>query len=171
MNELDIIILCFIAIGAIAGLFRGFLREVVGTIGILVAAVVANIASPQAMPYISGWISNETFAAIIVWTILFVIMMTLMTAIASMLSQFMSAIKLGWINRLAGAAFGAIKFCLISALVIFIIEIVISYVDIHDMGKYISGSKCVPQLHEMVDIIMPWCSEHILKPAIELLKK
>ena len=171
MNELDIIILCFIAAGAITGLFRGFFKEIVGTIGVLVAAIVANIVSPYTIPTLGSWISNKALAAIFVWAVVFIAMMFLMNAIATLLSKMISAMQMGWINRLAGGAFGAIKFCLIAALLVSLVEIVVSYIDSQTISGYLNGSKCVPLLHEMVDIIMPWCSEHILKPAIELLKR
>jgi len=171
MNELDIIILCFIGVGAILGLFRGFFKEIVGTIGLLGAAIVANLVSPYTIPYITGWISSKTFAAIIVWAIVFVVAMLLMNAAASLLSKVVSAAQLGWINRIAGGAFAAVKYCLLAALIISLVEIVTSYIDSETIAGYLNGSKVVPVLHEMVDVIMPWCSDHILKPAIELLKK
>lgn len=171
MNELDIIILCFVGAGALAGLFRGFFKEIVGTIGILAAAIVANLVSPYTIPYIAGWISNKTFAAIIVWAMVFVGAMFLMSTIASLLNKLATVIQLGWLNRLTGGVFGVIKFCLIAALILSLFEIIFSYIDSETIANYMNGSKLLPILHEIVDIVMPWCSEHILKPAIELLKK
>lgn len=171
MNNLDLIIIVFIIVGTIIGLFRGFFKEIVGTIGLLAAAIVANFVSPYTVPYFGQWISNETLAAVIVWIVVFVAAMLLMSQIAVLLSKLMSAASLGWINRIAGAGFAAIKCCLISALLISVIEIVCAHVDGMPIADYIEGSQIIPQLHDMVDIIMPWCSEHILTPALELLKK
>lgn len=171
MNNLDLIIIVFIIVGTIIGLFRGFFKEIVGTIGLLAAAIVANFVSPYTVPYFGQWISNETLAAVIVWIVVFVVAMLLMSQVAVLLSKLMSAASLGWINRIAGAGFAAIKCCLISALLISVIEIVCAHVDGMPIADYIEGSQIIPQLHDMVDIIMPWCSEHILTPALELLKK
>lgn len=171
MNELDIVILVFIAIGALVGLFRGFFKEIVGTIGILVAAIVANFVSPYTIPYFGGWIGNENIAAIVVWAIVFVLAMFLMSKVAYLLSRILKAAQLGWLNRLAGGAFAAIKYCLIAALVISLLEIICSHVEGLKITDYLHGSQVVPMLHDAVDIIMPWCSEHILTPALEMLKK
>ena len=171
MNTLDQIIIVVVIVGTVIGLFRGFFKEIVGTIGLLAAAIVANFVSPYTIPYVGDWISNETLAAIIVWVIVFVATMLVMTQIAVLLSKVMSAASLGWLNKLAGAFFAAIKYCLISALVISVLEIICANVDGLPVADYIDGSQIVPWLHEMVDMIMPWCSEHILSPAIELLKQ
>lgn len=171
MNTLDQVILVIILVGAVSGLFRGFLKEIVGTIGILLAAIVANLVSPYTIPYVGGWISNETLAAIVVWIIVFVLAMFLMSQVATLLATLLKAASLGWVNRIAGAAFAAIKYCLIIALVISLLEIVCAHVDGLKIAEYLDGSELVPRLHDLVDIIMPWCSEHILSPALELLKK
>lgn len=171
MNTFDQIIIAIIIVGAIVGLFRGLFKEIVGTIGLLIAAIVANLVSPYTIPYFGNWISNETLAAIIVWVLVFVVTMFVMSQIAELLSKIMSAASLGWINRLAGAVFAAIKYCLLSALVVSVLEIVCARIDLFNINEYIEDSQVVPKLHDMVDIIMPWCYEHILAPAIELLKK
>lgn len=171
MNSLDQVIIVIIIAGAVIGLFRGFFKEIVGTIGLLFAAIVANFVSPYTIPYFGSWINNETLAAIIVWIIVFVVTMFLMSQLAVLLSKLMSAASLGWVNKIAGAAFAAIKYCLLSALVISVLEIVCAHVDGLKINELLDGSQVVPVLHDLVDIIMPWCSEHILNPAIELLKK
>ena len=51
-NDLDIVILVFVGIGACIGLFRGFFKEVVGTIGLVLAAIAANYLSPYALPHL-----------------------------------------------------------------------------------------------------------------------
>lgn len=170
MNTLDQVILVIIVVGAIIGLFRGFFKEIVGTIGLLLAAIVANYVSPYTVPHFGNFISNETFAAIIVWILVFLVTMLLMNLVATLLSKLIDAASLGWINKLAGAFFAALKYCLLLALVISVIEIACAHVDGLKIASYIQGSQIVPVLHDMVDIVMPWCSEHILSPALEMLK-
>lgn len=171
MNELDTVILVFIAVGTLIGLFRGFFKEVVGTIGLLVAAIVANFVSPYTVPYFGEWISNEKIAAIVVWAIVFVATMFLESKVAYLLSRVMRAAQLGWLNRFAGGVFAAIKYCLIAALLISLLEIICSHVEELKIAAYLHESKVVPYLHDAVDLIMPWCSEHILSPALEMLRK
>lgn len=171
LNDLDIVILVFIGVGACIGLFRGFFKEIVGTIGLLLAAIAANYISPYATPHLGDWVDNATLAAIIVWVVIFLITMFLMHRIAYLLHRVMKAVSLGWVNRLAGGLFGAIKYCLIAALAISVIEVACSYVQGLKIQPYLQGSTLVPIIHQVVDTVTPWASEHILTPALEMLRK
>lgn len=171
LNNLDFVILAFIGIGACIGLFHGFFREIVGTIGILLAAIAANYISPYATPHLGDWVDNATLAAIIVWIVVFLLTMFVMNRIAYLLQKMMKAIELGWLNRLAGGVFGTIKYCLIAALAISVIEVACSYVQGLKIQPYLQSSSLVPMIHQLVDTVMPWASEHILTPALEMLRK
>lgn len=171
LNDLDIVILVFIGVGACIGLFRGFFKEIVGTIGLLLAAIAANYLSPFATPKLGDWIDNATLSAIIVWVVIFLITMFLMHRIAYLLQRMMKAIELGWLNRLAGGIFGAIKYCLIAALAISVIEVGCAHVEGLKIQPYMEGSSIVPIIHQIVDTVMPWASQHILTPALEMLRK
>lgn len=170
LNDLDKILLIFVGIGACIGLYRGLIKEVVGTIGVVLAAIIANIISPYAMPHLGQMMDNATLAAIIVWIVIFFMCMFLMHRIAYLLGRIMRSIDLNWLNRLAGGLFGAIKFCLIAALAISVIEIACANVEGLKIQPYLEGSQCVPLIHQLVDVLMPWISQHILSPALEMLK-
>lgn len=170
MTHFDIIILAFVGIGACIGLFRGFFKEVVGTIGILLAAIVANIVSPYTKPYVGDWVGDETVSAIIVWVVVFLLMMFVMNRLASLLGHVMTSLSMGWINRMAGALFGAVKFILIAALAISVLEVACAHVEGLKIAGYMEGSHLIPIIHRLVEIVTPWASEHIVSPALEMLK-
>lgn len=171
LNNLDYIILIFIGVGACIGMFRGFFKEVVGTVGLLLAAIAANLISPYATPHLGDWVDNATVGAIIVWVVIFLVTMFIMHRIAYLLQRVMKAVSLGWLNRVAGGLFGAIKYCLIAALAISVIEVACSYVEGLKIQPYMQGSSLVPIIHQIVDMVMPWASQHILTPALEMLRK
>lgn len=170
MNDLDIIILVFVGVGACIGLFRGFFKEVAGTVGVLLAAIAANYVSPYALPHLGQMMDNATLAAIIVWAVIFVVSMFLMNRVAYLLGRVMRSISLGWLNTLAGGAFGAVKFCLMAALAISVIEIACANVEGLKIQPYLQGSRLVPEIHRLVEVLMPWISHNILSPALEMLK-
>lgn len=171
LNDLDLVILVFVGVGAFIGLFRGFLKEAVGTVGVVLAAIVANLVSPYALPHLGQMMDNATLAAIVVWAVIFLVSMFLMHKIASLLQHTLRAISLGWVNKLAGFAFGAIKYCLIAALAISVIEIACANVEGLKIQPYLQGSQLVPRIHELVDVLMPWISQHLLTPALDMLRK
>lgn len=171
LNDLDRIILIIVGIGACIGLYRGFFREAIGIAGIVLAAIAANLASPFTKPYASSFIESDTIASIVVWVIVFFFSMFLLNRLAVLLDHFMDSISLGWINRLAGGLIGALKFCIIVALIISLLEVITAHVEIEKLKQYLETSSLVPRIHQLIDVITPWASEHILKPTLELLNK
>ena len=171
LNDLDRIILIIIAIGGCIGLYRGFFREAVGIAGLVIAAIAANLASPFTQPLASRFIESETLASIIAWILVFIIAMFVLSRLAVLLDEFMSSISLGWLNRLAGGLVGALKFCIIVALVVSLLEVITAHVEIEMIKERLETSSLVPRIHQLIDIITPWASEHILKPTLELLNK
>ena len=171
MNDLDYLILIILAIGVCIGLYRGFLKEAVGTLGLVLAAMAANFVSPYARPRLNEWVESETIAAVVVWLVTFLLAMFLLNKAAYLLGRVLRSVQLSWVNRLAGGLFGGIKYTLIIALSLMIVEFVCAHVDGLKVQTYLSGSRLVPVVHQVVDIVMPWASEHILDPALEMLKE
>ena len=170
MNDLDKLILLTVGIGACIGLYRGFFKEAVGTLGLLLAAIAANFVSPYARPHLGDMIESETLASIIVWFVVFLLSMFLLKRVAYLLNRVMRSVDLSWLNRLAGGLFGAVKYLLIVALALSVIEVVCAHVEGLKVQSYLQGSTLVPYIHQMVDVITPWASQHILSPALEMLK-
>ena len=169
LNDLDRIILIFIGIGACIGLYRGFFKEAVGIAGLVLAAIIANLASPYTKPFANQFIESETLASIVVWLVVFFLAMFLLNRLAVLLDNFMDSISLGWVNRLGGGVIGALKFGIFVALLISLCEVITAHVDLPKMQQYLETSSLVPRIHRIIDVAAPWASEHILKPTLELL--
>jgi len=171
INDLDRIILIIVGIGACIGLYRGLFKEAVGIAGLVLAAIAANLASPFTKPFASRFIESETLASIVVWIIVFFVAMFVLNRLAVLLDKFMDSISLGWINRLGGGLIGALKYCIIVALIISLLEVITAHIEIEKLNQYLETSSLVPRIHQLIDVITPWASEHILKPTLELLNK
>lgn len=170
MNWLDIFILAFILVGVGIGMWRGFFHEIVGTIGLLLALVVANWASPHAAPTVGSWVGNATVGAIIVWTVIFLLAMVLIKGVAYLLARVVKAISLGWVNRLAGGLFAALQFILIAAVAVSVLEVVCAHVDGLKITPYLQSSRLVPWLHRFMAELMPWAYAHVIEPAMRMMK-
>lgn len=170
MNDLDHVILIIVGIGACIGLYRGFFKEVVGTIGLVLAAIAANYVSPYARPRLGEWVESETLSAIIVWVVIFLLSMFLLKKLAYLLQRVMRSVELGWLNRLAGGLFGGIKYCLVVALAVSVIEVACAHVEGLKIQPYLEQSVLVPYIHQLVDVVMPWASKNILEPALQMLR-
>lgn len=177
MNILDFLILAFILIGALVGLYRGFFKELAGTLGLLLAAIVANWMMPVSDNMLAVFTDPETVGsearvgtAIIVWIIVFVIVMLVMNLLAGLVEKLVSTIHLGCYSRLCGAVFGALKVVCICAFLISFLEILCAHVEGLSIQSLIDGSQLLPKLHQVVDLVMPSFCKYILNPAIAVLQ-
>lgn len=151
MILIDKIILGFIAIGAVMGLFRGFFREIVGTIGVLVAVLAANIISPQVRHWAALVVSGDQAVAIVAWLVVFILIMVALALISHLLEKLFGACQMGWLVRLAGALFGAVKFLLIAAVLILFIEFCIEHLSLAEgTPEWMRNSVIIPHIHQLV---------------------
>ncbi|MBR0037676.1 MAG: CvpA family protein [Bacteroidales bacterium] len=167
MNIYDILILAFLAIGICVGLYRGFFKELVDTVGLFVAALVANWLCPYAKPYLMTSISDEFVCSVLVWVVIFLLMLFVMNRVAWLLGKVMKSLSIGWLNRLGGGLFAFIKYSLIAALVISVLEFAAAHVAGLKFTEPMKGSQLIPYLHSLVKAVMPWVTDHIL-PALHL---
>jgi membrane protein required for colicin V production len=110
MNSLDAILLVGLTPFAVRGLFRGLCREAFGVAG-LVGAVFAGAAGASRLGAILAarelvsppWAEPAAFALLFLGA---VVAANLVGRVADRLAR---ALLLGWLNRVAGLAFGALK--------------------------------------------------------------
>lgn len=171
MNTLDLFLLAFIAIGFFVGLFRGFVREAIGIVGIFVAAFVANLAAPYTVPTFGRWIGNLPAAAVIIWIVVFILTMFALKRLAIVLERILRAAMLGWVNRLAGGLLGAMSAVLLAALLLAVVAMFGDQVADLPIAQEMKTSRIVPYLHRIVDLVMPWCTDHLIRPALTLFRE
>lgn len=169
LNYVDISILVFIGIGTIMGLIRGFVREIISTIGILIAAITANLVSPVAQPYLGKWINEGTTAAVIVWIVIFFVVLFILNKLGFILNRLLRAIMLGGLNKLLGGIFGALKYTLITCLIITLLEFACSKVEGTELAVQMRQSRMVPYIHDLIGFISPYAQEYVIAPAMKLL--
>ena len=170
MNIFDLLIIAFLVIGASIGLYRGFFKELVGTVGLLVAAIVANLVSPYARPWLGDVITDELVATVVLWIVVFLLMLFVMNRVAWLLGKLFSSLSIGWVNRIAGALFATFKYALIAALVVSALEFAAAHVEGLKFVEPMRRSVLIPVLHHIVEVVMPWVSEHVLNPALQMFK-
>lgn len=151
MSILDIIIIGFVAIGMLTGLFRGFFKELVGTVGLLIAVLVANWVAPMGKSYALAFVSDATAAMVLAWILVFVAMMMAMSGLAYLLGKLMKAINLGWLNRMAGGLFAGLKFFIIAAILVFVVSLLCDKFDDFVLKPYWEESVLVPYILDIVD--------------------
>jgi membrane protein required for colicin V production len=107
MNWLDIVIIVVVFIGAFIGLWKGLISIVASLVGLIVGIILAGHFYDDLAPHLT-LIPNEVLANIVAFLIILLGVMIVATIIAHLLKVAISAIMLGWINRIGGAIFGVV---------------------------------------------------------------
>ncbi len=107
MNWLDIVILILIIIPTLIGLKTGIIKALFTVAGMIVGVVLAGRFSGSlggALTFISdpGWAKIAAFAIILI------VVMIIAAVLAAVIKWAVSAVLLGWVNRLGGAILGFI---------------------------------------------------------------
>ena len=129
MTTLDFAIIGIIFIGAILGFTKGFIKQLSSIVGLiagllLARALFASVGEKLAVELGPSVSIGQTIAFFLIWL---VVPLTI-SLLASMLSQAVEAIHLGFINRWLGAGLGVIKFALLTSMIVYFIE----YIDSKD---------------------------------------
>lgn len=129
MTTLDFAIIGIIFIGAILGFTKGFIKQLSSIVGLiagllLARALFASVGEKLAIELGTSVSIGQTITFFLIWL---VVPLTI-SLLASMLSQAVEAIHLGFINRWLGAGLGVIKFALLTSMIVYFIE----YIDSKD---------------------------------------
>lgn len=109
MNLLDLFILLPICYFAYKGFVSGFIKEVLGIVGIIFAVFVAFQYMKPVSNIISPLFESSDNATIIAGIFLFISVIIVVQIIAYGSKQFLELLNINFINRLAGLCFGVLK--------------------------------------------------------------
>ena len=136
MTTIDIIILIIIGAGVVAGFMKGFIRQLASILGLVVGLLAAKaLYATLAEKLCPAVTDSMTVAQVLAFIVIWIAVPLIFTLVASLLTKAMEAISLGWLNRWRGSGLGALKFLLLTSLVICVIEFIDSD------NKLISATK------------------------------
>ena len=125
IGALDIIILVIIAASAVWGIFKGFVRQIVSIaallLGVWCAFKFTAYLSAQAKELLSLSIAQNTLH-IIMFVVIFILVMILAHFIGKGIEGIVKLSMLGWLNRLLGFLFGALKATIILSVAAYLIN-------------------------------------------------
>ena len=125
IGVLDIIILVAIAASAVWGIFKGFVRQIVSILalilGIWCAARFTETLSSQVKEWFTLEMAQQTLH-IIMFAVIFIVVMILANFIGKGVESIIKLSMLGWLNRILGFLFGAFKAIIIMAVAVYAIE-------------------------------------------------
>jgi membrane protein required for colicin V production len=147
MNWLDIVIIVLLIVSAIGGFASGLIKSAFALIGLIVGIVLAG-RFYTGLAGVLGFIPNENGAKIAAFIIIFLIVIIVAGIVGNVLTKIVSAMLLGWLNRLAGAVFGVLMGAL------FIGAILAIWVKYAGGNSVISGSAFASILVDRFPVVL-----------------
>ena len=125
MNYIDFIIVLIVLIGALYGLIRGVFRQL-GSLGGFVAGVLVSrlfggsfASLLQQMFDLPAGVSR-----IAAYSLLFLLVYLICLQLMRLIHHISQQVALGWLDRLAGALFGALKYLVIFSILLNLVHII-----------------------------------------------
>ncbi len=134
MNYMDFIIILIAVIGALYGLIKGVIRQL-GSLGGFIAGVVVSrlFGNSVALWFQEIFDLPEGISRTIAYSLVFLVVYIVCVQLMRLIRSITHHVALGWLDRLCGAAFGAVKY-------VFIMSILLNFVHIVDPnGKLLPG--------------------------------
>jgi membrane protein required for colicin V production len=119
----DLALLAILGLSVIAGLWRGFVFEIVSLLGWVIAFVFANTLTPILNPLLP-W--SEESAGVRFWgtyVIIFVLVLILCGILARLMRALISATPLSILDRLLGGAFGVARGAVVLVIVAMLVTL------------------------------------------------
>ena len=96
-------------LSAALGFWRGLVSEVIALGAWVVAFMVARAFSPELQPHLKGWVQQDFLQSVLAFVLIFVLGLLLASMARWLLKELLQAIGLGFVDRLLGACFGALR--------------------------------------------------------------
>lgn len=118
MNLFDGIIIIILVYCLIRGIFRGLIKEMFSLVGVLAGFYAAYNYYPWVAAHLSQWIANAGYLNILSFLIIFFVVFLVISILGVIINYLLKIAFLGWVDRICGAGFGAIRGILIVSVVL-----------------------------------------------------
>lgn len=118
MNWLDFVLLAIIVMTMIVGIFKGFVRQVIGLVAVVAGLVLAVVYYEQTAGVFMAFVKNRLVSNFLGFLLIFVVVLVAGAILGHLVTKAMVG-PLAVINRLFGAVFGLIKAVLICGILVF----------------------------------------------------
>ena len=118
MTLLDWVLIAILVYSIITSWFKGFTREVLGIITVVVGILLASWFYRSVAGLFKDVVRTENFALFLGFSIIFLATLVAGFVIIWLVTRFVKFAKLQWADRMLGAAFGFIRGWVIGAVVL-----------------------------------------------------
>ena len=119
LNYVDIILLVPLALGLVRGLFKGFIREVLGLAALVLGIGASYYYAGDLASYLRvSYTSAGQWLDILAYLMVFTLTVIVVNLMARYLTSVSKMLALGLVNRLVGGLFGLAKVMLVLMLIL-----------------------------------------------------
>ena len=155
---LDIILVVFIAISILIGIYRGFVKEILSITAWTLAFIVAWRYGEQAKRFVSPYISQEPLDLAVAYVAVFLITLITLSVISYIISQLFASTGMTGLDRSLGSIFGVIR-----AAVIIAILILVGRFMAMDQQQWWTDSQMLPYFEPLVEWLKSFLPEDIIR--------
>lgn len=120
MNWLDALFVLIVVYSLARGIARGIARELLG-LGALVLGLLCGFwFYPVAGAYLGSWIHSHAVANLAGFLLIFFACLLLGGLAGTLIAKLLRLVKLSWLDRLLGAAFGVVRGVLLCAVLVLV---------------------------------------------------
>ena len=163
MNPIDIAAVAILALSALFGFVRGFVRELLG----LLAWVGAGLLCVPLFPYLRDparqMISNTAIADIAAYGVGFLVLVILFSLVAGVIGRLVQKSLLRGVDRALGFLFGAARGAVLTVSIYIIGNLL---VPVGQWPGVVRGARATPLAYQGAEWIVSLVPEH-LRPHIE----
>lgn len=106
---MNLLIMIVLIVGTVIGFIQGAFKQIAHTVGVILGLILAILLCQQFGEYLSEKMdASSDFSRMIAFILIAVIVPVALGIIASFLTKLFSTLRIGFLNRLAGAAIGFI---------------------------------------------------------------
>ena len=109
LNAFDWLLIALVAISTLAAFFRGFIKVLLSLAGLILGILLASWNYLSLATQLHGFITSFAAAQVIAFLLILCIVLIVFAILASVLREAVSAVGLGFFDRLLGAAFGFLR--------------------------------------------------------------
>ena len=139
MNLADYLVILAVLLSAVIGAVRGFLREAVAVVTLILAIFVAWTFADRLAPHLGGLLKSEPVATWAARAIIFFLVLLLGMAIGALLSYFVRLSLFSGMDRFLGFVFGLLRGVLMLGVFVILAQLVRL-----DGEKWWQSSKLMP---------------------------
>jgi len=158
----DYIIIVIVTASLLFGLFRGFIREVISLISLVLSVFLAVKCAPLLGAEFTWW-QSENVRYLVAFAVIFLAVLIIGFMIGKLCKKIAKSLGLAWLDRSLGALFGALR----GGLVVLVALFVVGGTSFSHAAWY-QQSKITPEF----SMAMSWMDSSFpnhLKPKLDLI--